>query len=72
LQTVGKRIEPSNLVLKTFKTTPTTHDEWIIGGHHGDDIDAFGFEFFVLLEVWRQVVRVAGRLVGRGEHKPGC
>ena len=62
----GKKIEncrASNLVLKTFETSPTAHDEGIIGSYHGNNIDSLCFEFFVLLKVWGQMVRVASRLV---------
>ena len=59
-----KNCRASNLVLKTFETPPTAHDERVIGSYHGDDIDSLCFELFVLLKVRGQMVRVASRLVG--------
>jgi len=63
---------PPDLVFESFETTPTAHDEGIVGSYHSDDINALCFELFVLLEVGGQVVRVAGRLIGCGEPKLGC
>lgn len=53
-----------NLVLKTLNTPPTTHDEGIIGSYHSDDIDPLCCKFTVLLEIWGQVLCVAGGLRG--------
>ena len=50
------------LVLQPFNSSPSTHNERIVGSDHGDDIDALGLELVVLLEVGREVVDVASGL----------
>lgn len=63
-------LELPNLVFETLEAAPTAHDEGIVGSYHSNDIDSLFLEFVVLLKVRRQVVRVAGRLIGRGTFKP--
>lgn len=53
------------LVFEALDTRPATHDEGVIGGNNGNDIDLFGLEFIVLFDVWGQVVHMAGGLLTR-------
>lgn len=53
-----------DLVLDSLDSAPPAHDICVVGGNDGDDVDAFGFEFVVLLEIWRQMVDVARWLCG--------
>jgi hypothetical protein len=48
--------------LNLLKTTPTAHNEQVIGSNAGDDVNTLGLEFIVLLNIRREVIDMAGRL----------
>ena len=50
------------LVLETEEAGPAGEHEGVVGGNDGDDVDALRLELVNLLEVGREMVRVARRL----------
>jgi hypothetical protein len=50
------------LVFNAFDAAPATHNEGVISSDDGDDVDAFGFEFVILLDVGWEVVHMASGL----------
>ncbi len=52
-----------DLVLKTNSLGPAAQHESVIGSNDRDDVDALCLESVVLLDEWREVVYVAGRLL---------
>ena len=57
----------THLVLEPEEAGPAGEHEGVVGGNDGDDIDALRLEFVNLLEVGREVVRVA-----RWLQRPQC
>jgi hypothetical protein len=56
-------------VLEALNTRPSAHDEGIVCGNDGDDINTFRLELVVLLDIAGQVLGVArrGECAGDGE-----
>lgn len=52
----------SCLVLEALDTSPTTHDERVVGSNDCNDIDAFRLELIIVLEIRREMVHMASRL----------
>lgn len=50
------------LILESFESCPTTHDERIVGSKNGDDVHTLCFELVILLQERRKVPRVTSRL----------
>ncbi len=50
-------------VFDAFDSAPAAHDKHIIRGQDGDNINAFGLELLVLLNVGREVVHVTSGLI---------
>ena len=57
----------AHLILDVLDACPAGEDEGVVRGEDSDDVDAFGLEGVVVLEVGREVVRVARRL-----QRPQC
>ena len=56
----------ADLIFGAHHTCPSAHDEGVVRGDDGDDIDALGLELLVLLKVRREMVDVACRLETTG------
>lgn len=51
-----------HLVFESLYTGPSTHHKRIICRDHDDGVDAFLFEQFIVFDIAREVVHMAGRL----------
>ena len=60
---VGVR-ESDDLVFETEGLGPTAHDERIVGGDDGNEVDTLALELVEFLEVRGEVVNVACGLLG--------
>jgi hypothetical protein len=56
----------TELILELVNAGPSAHDKSIVGGENSDDIDTLGLDLIVLLDVAREMVRVAYWREGTG------
>lgn len=54
--------QATHLILDALDARPAGEHEGVVGGEHGDDVDALGLEGRDVLNVRGQVVHVARRL----------
>lgn len=57
-----KKEREAYLILESQSLSPSAHHKGIIGGDDSNLINTLCFEFVVFLNVWRQMVGVAGWL----------
>lgn len=50
------------LVFETLDAGPSAQHEWVVCRNHGNDVDAFRLQLFIVPEIPREVVHMTGRL----------